>query len=78
MKSLILIALLSTGRIEWQPIEAETCTKAVDALQAGEVVAVDKVDGTRATIVQGICLPDTLALRIELEGGSQGACGEGV
>lgn len=76
--TLILIAMLSTGAIEWQPIDADICRKVLAALESGGTVIADSIDGSHLAITQGICVEDTLAMRIELSGPSLGLCAEGT
>lgn len=54
--TLILIAMLSTGAIEWQPIDADICRKVLAALESGGTVIADRIDGSHLAITQGICV----------------------
>lgn len=79
-KSMILIALLATGEIEWQPLDADLCRHVEASLQAGSTVQAETEDGSRITIVQGLCIADDLRTRLELAGPALGLCdtGEGA
>lgn len=78
MKTLILIALLSTGAVEWQAMDAHVCRAIVAQTENGVPAIGVRDDGSEIAIVQGLCMPDTLALRLELEGAAIGLCEAGV
>ena len=76
--TMILIAMLSSGAIEWQPMQSRVCEAIVDQTTRGIPAIGVRDDGSELTIVQAICIPDTLATRLELMGPSLGVCEEGV
>jgi hypothetical protein len=65
-ETLILIATLTTGAVEWQPIPADVCTRLVESLESGAVVQGERADGSIITFASGRCIPDDLPTRIML------------
>lgn len=74
IETLILIATLSTGAVEWQPIEADVCRRVVASMERGAIVQGERDDGSIVTMVSGVCIPDTLLTRLELTPPHYGAC----
>jgi hypothetical protein len=65
-ETLILIAKLVTGEVEWQPVLADDCHRVVASIARGELAQAERADGQVITFVAAECVPDTLQARIEM------------
>ena len=76
MKTLILIAQLSTGALEWQAMPAEICRNVIARLALGEAVTGVRDDGSEVLMIAGQCEPDDLLTRLALGPATYGDCGQ--
>lgn len=65
-ETMILIAQLATGVVEWQSIPTDVCHRVVEQLASGSPVEAERHDGSLIRIVAGRCIEDTIRTRIEL------------
>lgn len=65
-ETLILIAQLVTGEVEWQPVPADVCRSVVASIARGELVQAERGDGQVIVFSAASCVPDTLQARIEM------------
>lgn len=65
-ETLIMIAQLVTGEVEWQPVPADVCRSVVASLSRGELVQAERGDGQVIEFAAASCVPDTLPARIEM------------
>jgi len=73
-ETMILIATLASGAVEWQAIPSDLCRHVVVSMERGAIVQGERDDGSLVTMVSGVCIPDTLMTRLELTPPHYGAC----
>lgn len=65
-ETMILIATLASGAVEWQAIPSDLCRHVVASMESGQPVEGERDDGTVVTMVAGVCIPDNFRTRLEL------------